>query len=95
MKDYIIRKIGTNIQIKVFDVMLYSTFNGLSIKQNYKIQLLVILGKFHIHKSKWTSLKPSFHRFIVELKQYCTSIEYVKNSKAAKTFCILKEMNFV
>ncbi len=34
MKDYIIRKIGTNIQIKIFDVMLYSDFNGLSISHN-------------------------------------------------------------
>ncbi len=95
MKDYINRKIATNAQKRVFDVMLCSDFNGLPINNIYIIQLLTILGKFHIHKPKWTSLKPCFHRFIAELKQQCTSTEYLKNNKAAKMFHILKEMNFV
>ncbi len=53
------RKMGTNVQIKVSDDMLYSDFNGLSVSYSYIIQFLIILGKFHIHKSKRASLKLS------------------------------------
>lgn len=48
-----------------------------------------ILGKFHIHTSKW--MKPCFHCFIVGLKQLGTLIKDVKNKKNKKTFNILSQ----
>lgn len=82
--NFVNRKIWNNVQINVFDVMLYFVFHGLDKNANYIIQLLIILGKFHIHKSKWAGSKPCFNRFAVEFKQYGTLIECVKNKKATR-----------
>ena len=87
---------STNVQINVFDVMLYFVFYGMDSNITYIIQLLIILGKFHIHKSKWClTPNPAFRRFLVELKQYGTLLENVKNQKAVKSLNILKEVHFL
>lgn len=46
---------------------------------NLMIQLMILLGKFHIHKLKWNGSKASDHGFAVELKQHGTFTEYVNN----------------
>ena len=95
MQNFINVKLGTNVQINVFDVMLYFVFYGTGSNITYIIQLLIILGKFHIHKSKWSGSKPCFQRFSIELKQYGTLLENVKNKKAVKTFNCLKRLHFI
>lgn len=57
----------------------------------YLIQLLIILGTFHIHKCKWSNSKPNFFHFINEFKQYGTTLTKMKNKKAIKTCCIINE----
>lgn len=39
--------------MNVFDVMLYFVFCGMNSNITYIIQLLIILGYFHIYISKW------------------------------------------
>ena len=51
----------------------------------YIINLLVLLAKYHKHKSKFSNHKPSFFIFEKELKQYITTILHSINRKATKT----------
>ena len=51
----------------------------------YIINLLVLLAKYHKHKSKFSNHKPSFFIFKKELKQYITTILHSINRKAIKT----------
>lgn len=51
----------------------------------YIINLLIILGKCHIHEDKFSNAKPSFIAFEKESKQYVKTISDSNNKKAAKT----------
>lgn len=57
----------TNVQFDIFGVMLYLVDNGMVKNMSHIIQLLIILGKFHVHKSKWTGSKTLLSLF------YCWS----------------------
>ena len=50
----------------------------------YIINLLVLLAKYHIHKSKFSNHKPSFSIFEKELKQYITTILHSITEKPSK-----------
>ncbi len=50
-------------------------------RHTYIIQLLVIMGKCHIHKMKWSGGKPNFFYFINEFKQYCITVYQCKKRK--------------
>ena len=54
-------------------------------KEIYLINLLIILGKYHIHKAKFNISKPSFIAFGKETEQYIKTIYDLKNKKAANT----------
>ncbi len=43
--------------------MIYVDDNGIEKDKAYFIQLLVIMGKFHILKMKWSGRKPHFFLF--------------------------------
>jgi len=53
--------------------------------QYYIINLLILLSKFHIHKSKFCHHKPSFSIFEKELRQYISTIQLSTNRKAVRT----------
>lgn len=60
------------MQINVFDAntCLYSTVSGMENNIKSFVQLMMILGKCHIHGSKWSEWSiPCSHGFIVEIKQ--------------------------
>uniref|UniRef100_A0A3Q3AHM4 Reverse transcriptase domain-containing protein n=1 Tax=Kryptolebias marmoratus TaxID=37003 RepID=A0A3Q3AHM4_KRYMA len=54
-------------------------------KQMYIINLIILLGKYHIHKSKFSNTTPSFLVFKKELEQYIINISDSNNKKAIKT----------
>ena len=60
-------------------------------KELYIINLIIILGKYHIHKAKFSHSKPWFVAFQKEMEQYLQSICDSNNKKAMKTYnlCIL------
>lgn len=41
--------------------------------------IVIIMGKYHIHKCKWQNKNPSLTVFKIELKEYFTSLAYLKN----------------
>jgi len=59
----------------------------------YLINLLIILGKYHIHKAKFSHSKPSFIAFDKETEQYIKSIYDSKDKKAAKTIQLCSIFN--
>uniref|UniRef100_A0A669DIK2 Reverse transcriptase domain-containing protein n=1 Tax=Oreochromis niloticus TaxID=8128 RepID=A0A669DIK2_ORENI len=61
----------------------------------YLINLLILLAKFHIHKSKFSNAKPSFKCFLNETKQYVKTIQHSQNLKAVKTINLCSLFNIM
>ncbi|XP_025760554.1 uncharacterized protein LOC112845342 [Oreochromis niloticus] len=57
----------------------------------YMINLLILMAKFHIHKSKCLGRHPSFYVFSFELVQYLNSIKNSTNPKAVKTIGVCEK----
>jgi len=76
---YLVSLLYVNV---LFGFLLYPVNNR---DQYYIINLLVLLAKYHIYKSKFSNHKPSFLIFEKELKQYITTIQHSINRKAIKT----------
>lgn len=55
-------------------------------KELYIINLIIITGKYHIHKAKFSHSKPSFLAFQKKTEQYINSISDSTNKKAIKTY---------
>lgn len=53
------------------------------------VNIVILMGKYHIHCCKWRSVKPSFLCFINEFKLYCLSLRKLKSKVAGK---ILKDI---
>jgi len=53
------------------------------------INLLIILGKFHIHWCKFTNQKPFFSVLLKELENSMVSIKDSTNKKVVKTIHLL------
>ncbi len=68
------------------DKMIYVDDYGIEKDKAYIIQLLVIMGKFHIHKMKWSGGKPNVFYFINEFKQYCNTVDKCKAKKSSQDF---------
>ncbi|CAI5671519.1 unnamed protein product [Oreochromis niloticus] len=58
----------------------------------YMINLLILMAKFHIHKSKCLGRHPSFYVFSFELVQYLNSIKNSTNPKAIKTIGVCEKI---
>ncbi len=59
----------------------------------FLVQLILMLGKFHIHKKKWTDANPNADLFVLELQQYVATIKDCKNKKAVRTNRVLQSLN--
>ncbi len=60
-----------SLQLSGFDVIIYFSDNGFDKDKAYFIQLLILMGKFHTHKMKWSGSEPNFSHFINDFKLYC------------------------
>ena len=68
--------------------VLFGFLDNKSKKQKdiYLINLLIILGKYHIHKAKFSNSKPSLISFGKETEQYIKTIYDLKIRKLLKPF---------
>ncbi len=75
----------------LFKDVLFGFFNIQQDKINeyFIINLLLLLAKFHIHRSKVTHQNPLFIVFKKEVQQYIQTISSSKNLKALKTVNLL------
>ncbi len=55
VENLITRKCYTAVKLGGSDIMIYVDDYGIEKDKAYIIQLLVIMGKFHIHKMKWSA----------------------------------------
>lgn len=62
-------------------------------KSCFVINLIYFLGKFYIHKCKFTNNKPIFLVFRKEFKMYLNTISSSVNKKARKTTSICNDFN--
>ena len=59
------------------------------------VNLVFMLGKYHIHCSKWCGSSPNFIVFMSSFTKYFQSLKLIKNKKAVKMYeCICKALLF-
>ncbi len=63
------------------------------IKEHYIINLIILLAKFHTHKSTFSKSEPSFIIFEHKTKQYIKTIFSSENQKAIKTVTLCTSSN--
>lgn len=81
-----------SLQLSGFDVIIYFGDHGFDKDKAYFIQLLILMGKFHIHKMKWSGSKPNFSHFINDFKLYCKVLCNCTSKKAIRTHKYCKQV---
>ncbi len=72
---------GSKINIRKRDVIFY--FDEKDMDKSHIFMLnLILLGKFYIHKCKWSKRKPSISHFKVDLRIYFETLQGLSNRKA-------------
>lgn len=61
-------------------------------KLQWTVNLLILLGKLHIHKAKFLRSCPSFESFRSEFKKYFESVQIINNKTCAHTVKMLQEV---
>ncbi len=69
--NFIKKTLDISLQLSRFDVIIYFSDHGFDKDKAYFIQLLILMGKFHTHKMKWSGSEPNFSHFINDFKLYC------------------------
>ncbi len=77
------------MQLSGFDVIMYFGDHGFDKDKAYFIQLLILMGKFHIHKMKCSGSKPNFYHFRNDFKLYFKVLCYYTSKKAIRTHNIV------
>ncbi len=68
--------INTDIpSLNMFQILVYA--DGLSKKMSYMLNIIITMGKYHVHKSKWNNSKPSLNYFKNECKKYLESLKHL------------------
>ncbi len=73
--------------------LLYKN-NNLDLEQNLVINLILMYGKYHIHKQKWSNNKPSITLFKIELKHYIEDLKDLRNKKAKRIYRIIESFSY-
>ncbi len=69
--------------------IIFGLLNGICITQ-FTLNIILILGKFYIHKCKCLKTKPLFSVFQKEFWMYCKSVRLLKCKTGRKLFSILQ-----
>ena len=91
VQNYINRKTGQRILLKGKDIFICFEEQLREKGLNFFVQLVLLLGKFHIHKKKWTDSKPSFNHFLIEMEQYYTTVNRLNSKMALKTTFVMNK----
>ncbi len=89
MSQFLSVKMNCIIVLNLSFVLLHSNEYDFSKRTIFIIDLFLQLGKFYIHQTKWSNLKPNFARFQTAFKAYLESIKSLKNRKAQRTVYLL------
>lgn len=79
-------KINDLKQFTIEDILLFKS--KLTKETSILINLVIIMGKYHIHKSKWRKQLPNLKCFKNEFKMYLSSTNLIKNTnQTAEKIC--------
>ncbi len=59
------------------------------------LNLMILFGKFHIHKSKINNSKPCLKVFMVDVHSYMDSLQFIDSKQFKDTIVFAKELNLV
>ncbi len=71
---------GTIIHVGMYDVIFFCLFKIpliLEVQIFFLTQLIILLGKYHIHAKKWAKAKPKCEHFLKEIKQYGITLQNI------------------
>lgn len=77
-------KINDIPQFSISDIIFYMAKQHPSVST--VINIVILLGKYHIHCCKWRNRKPSFTWFINDFKHYFMSLKKLKSSRFATIY---------
>lgn len=84
-------KISELEQFTIEDILIYNS--KLTRDLSLLINLIIIMGKYHIHKNKWKKQLPNVNCFKNEFRMLLSSLNLVKNSKqTVEAICYAAEM---
>ncbi len=84
--------LNISLQLSGFDVIIYFVDHGFDKDKAYFIQLLILMGEFHIHNMKWSGSKSNFSHFINDFKLHCKVLCNCTCKKAIRTHNILTRL---
>ncbi len=90
---YIQENTGYICDLNSKDVLYY--FESKSISVNFMLNLIILFGKFHIHKSKINNSKPCLKVFMVDVHSYMDSLQFIDSKKCKNKIELAKELNLV
>lgn len=73
---------GEKIKIQKKDVFFFHEENYFLKGHIFFLNLIILYGKFYIHKCKWTRTKPNITQFKVQMKSYFETLKGLSNPKA-------------
>ena len=74
--------------IPVFDIShIFLYVDNLKADISDMINIIILMGKYHIHCCKWRNGKPSFDWFLNDFKLFFLSLKKIDSSKMAKKIC--------
>lgn len=84
IQNLIHNKTGHRIGLQESHILFHFENPSIPHDLSLLLQTIIMLGKFHIHKTKWAKKKPNGKYFENELKQYFNTITTSSNNKAIK-----------
>lgn len=93
VEKFIHNKTGQSVSIGPRDII--TKFECTDKSAYFITNLMLLIGKFHIHKMKFSKSPPNFAIFTVELKLYLATLELMSNKKSERTLRYFKESSSV
>ena len=90
LEDYILFKTTHTVSLEGKHIITY--FECIDSTLGNIVNLFILLGKFHIHKAKFSKSTPCFKMFLIETDMYFESLKLVKNKKGNITMDIYSKL---
>lgn len=80
---------GIKINIEKIDVIYYDK-KDIDKSHIFMLNLIILLGKFYIHKCKWFESIPNITHFMADIKIYFETLQGLSSRKTIRTMDIYK-----
>lgn len=85
VRDWLLLKLTNIPAFKIYHILYY--IDNLDSPISDLVNIIIILGKYHLHCSKWRGGKPSFPRFINEFKSFFLSPRKIQSGNMSIKIC--------